>query len=224
MEKVWIFHRVAEGHEADGLRTWFVDIGAQMRLLDRNIVRYSLNLGGLTAADPAARFLGQARSPPPGYDVAEEIWLADPAPWRELSKGPPGSDGRIETSHAYRVSSASRIDRGEPPHGSLKQIALVTWRDDIPKSAANLLWSDHLAVVEKVHPNVWRYIQDGVVDVAGESPPVDGIGVLHYPSVGAYEATFAGDLAGYRAIQADTQGFVGAMPARLLATEYCLKT
>lgn len=223
MEKVWVFHRATEGREAGAMQKWFRDVAAPRRLADSNVVRYSLNLGGQAAADPAQRFLGRPRPLPPTYEVAEELWLADAASWAGRPDDLPGAGDWRQAAHAYRVASTARIDRGEIGPCGLKQIALIRWRDDIAAPAAEARWAAHAALVDQVHPRVQHYAQDRVLATSPGAPGVDGVGVLHYPNVSAYESTFDGDLIGYQAIQADTAGFVAAMPARLLATEHRLR-
>jgi hypothetical protein len=228
MRKLWRFHRGPADQDRAQFQRWFLDEAAPLVAAIPSLNGYVVNVFDLAPKDPTLRFL------PPGspsragtlvYDVAEEIWSAEP----DIAPHVRGLDARTERCDQFEVVEHVRFESegswGTPgSRGGLKQIPMVVWRDDICADQAHALWAAHAATVRRVHPSADRYTQNWVIRaLSDDAPLINGIGALYYPSLSAFETTFHGDMDGYRAVQADAIEFIAAIPGRLFATEHLFK-
>lgn len=193
--------------------------------------RYIVNLVDV-ALDP------DAGAPEPPYDVVTEAWFDTLEDFLEPGRRypSPAVAAEVETefhgatarAFVYHVAERVQLDDGQVPiegarSPGVKAIYLVRRAAGLSSREAAERWRKHAPLAVKHHAGMSKYVQNGVIaSLTPGAPRVDGVAVLHFPTLEDLRQRMYDSEAGRAAITADAATLVSeATP--LYCGEYVLR-
>ena len=210
--------------QRDFARERFLGDALRRLALSPTPVRYTVNLADVTPsnADEAPR-----------YDIVEEVEFPSTtefASWRRAvaTELPSAVASAVEAAFDYHVSERTQLDDCRAPvlgerSPGVKAIYVVRRNPALSDAEASRRWLEHAAVARRHHVGMSRYVQNGVVaSLSPDAPVVNGIAVLHFPTLADLEEHMYDNEAGREAVASDVAALV-AETHPLYTSEYVLR-